>query len=102
MSPAPVVTMGSNVATPTGSPTPREARRTQGAADSFRCWGRVPLRRREDDRAIVTRHAGPAGLPTNELNGLSSVTDLGVSFTIEEMIEMLVSPVNGRWPVAIS
>ena len=32
--------------------------------------------------------------------GLSSVTDLGVSLTIEEMIEMLVSPVNGRCPVA--
>ena len=34
--------------------------------------------------------------------GLSSVTDFGVSLMIEEIIEMLVSPVNGRWPVAIS
>ena len=34
--------------------------------------------------------------------GFSSVTDFGVSLMIDEMIEMLVSPVNGRWPVAIS
>ena len=34
--------------------------------------------------------------------GLSSVIGLGVSLTMDEMIEMLVSPVNGRWPVAIS
>jgi hypothetical protein len=34
--------------------------------------------------------------------GLSSVIGFGVSFKSDEMIAMLVAPVNGRWPVAIS
>ena len=61
---------------------------------SFAFWYRRSGSFASARRTIRSRSCGS--------EGLSVVIGLGVSLTMDEMIEMLVSPVNGLCPVAIS
>jgi hypothetical protein len=51
---------------------------------------------------ILGKRAADDAVQFGRSAGLISVTNFGVSFSTDETIDMLVSPVNGRWPVAIS
>ena len=67
----------------------------------------IPAAVRYDGRSAAKSHGfqahvGPMRSKSRGRAALISVTALGVSRRIEERIERLVSPENGRWPVAIS